>query len=73
MQNLNLWRKVETANSSMENTVKFKSVKRETVPLKQRVLKKKVPVFKQTKSIDQKRSKKKQQLLNPQNAENELK
>jgi len=73
MQNLNLWRKAENAISDLESRVKFTNVKREAGQPKQRVIKKKVPVFKKTKSIIQKKIKNKPQTICMHHAENELK
>jgi hypothetical protein len=73
MQNLNLWRKAEEKPSNSENKIKFKNVKRSDNQQQQKVLKKKVPVFKKPKSITQKKSKKKPEIVEKVNAEDELK
>lgn len=73
MRNSNLWRKAESANQTLINHVNFKSVKRESTLSIEKVAKKKVPVFKQTQKFQQKRVNGKTNILDPKNAENELK
>lgn len=73
MQNLNLWRKAESASQTQVNQATFKSVKKDPTPLVQKVTKKHVPTFKKTKTLQQKRIMRKTDLIDPKNAENELK
>ena len=73
MQNLNLWRKAEEKPSANENKIKFKNIKRSGDAHQQKVLKKKVPVFKKPKSITQKKGRKKPEVVEKVNAEDALK
>lgn len=65
MKNLNLWRKAEIPQNEQETQIRFNRIKQANIDIKPRVIKKKVPVFKETNKLKSKSK-------NPIIAENKL-